>query len=265
MNWSRIAEILQCPKCGAEGLSAGIDEVVCKCGAHFPAHDGVLDMMGQQEVPKNFSQDAMRFKPLIRIYNLIWRRMAFPLVTFIPFSKEVKTIMGYHKLGAGYRMLDIACGPGTYSRKFAQAVGNEGLVVGTDASMPMLRQAVQSAACEGLTNLYFIRMAAENLHFRHEQFDGINCTGALHLFDSIEPVFKKIHGMLKPGSVFSCMTFRLSRFASVNAAYRRMGVKFFDPENLREALHRNELECYQSKESRLMLLFSVKKVGKTMI
>lgn len=262
MNWSRIAEILQCPKCGAEGLSASADEVACKCGARFPVNDGVLDMMGQQDVQRSFSQDAMRFKPLVRIYNLVWRRMTFPLVTFIPFSKEVKIIMGYHRLGAGSQILDIACGPGTYSRKFARAAGDGGLVVGTDASMPMLKQGVRLAAREGLDNLYFIRMAAESLHFRSERFDGINCTGALHLFESIEPVFKKIHGMLKPGSVFSCMTFRLSRFASVNEAYQKMGVRLFDPENLRETLRRNGLEGYQSRESRLMLLFSVKRGDK---
>lgn len=216
-------------------------------------------MMGQQEVPRNFSQNAMRFKPLIRIYNLIWRRMSFPFVTFIPFSREVKTIMGYHSLSTGYRMLDIACGPGTYSKKFAQAVGNGGLVVGTDASMPMLTQAVQSATREELTNLYFIRMAAESLQFRHEQFDGINCTGALHLFDGIESVFKRIYEMLKPGGVFSCMTFRRSLLPFVNAAFQNMGVRLFDSDALRETLRRNGLDHYRSKQSRLMLLFSVKR------
>ena len=258
---SVLAEMLTCSRCGAEGLSAADSELICRCGARCPLRDGVLHLPGQQAPSKTLSQDAMRFKPLIRIYDVLWRRMTFPFITFIPFGKEAKIIMGYHALNAGDRILDIACGPGTYARRFACAVGEGGVAVGADASQPMLNQAVRSAREEGLTNMVFVKSRADKLPFRPEQFNGINCTGALHLFDQLEPVFRDISSMLKPGGVFTCMTFCRSRFERVNATYTRLGIRLYDPGTLASMLRKQGLTTFTSIKSRRMLLFSARKIS----
>ena len=46
-------------------------------------------------------------------------------------------------LKPGDGVLDVACGPGNFSRDFARVVGDAGLVVGIDASQPMLERAVR--------------------------------------------------------------------------------------------------------------------------
>src|SRR3954469_25529278 len=40
-------------------------------------------------------------------------------------------------------VLDVACGPGNFTREFAAIVGDEGLAIGIDASPTMLDRAVQ--------------------------------------------------------------------------------------------------------------------------
>ena len=254
-----LVELMECPACGKETLSFVEDKLLCKCGSAFQVKDGILDLMGGVDVEGNFSQAAMRFNPLIRIYDVIWRHMTFPFVTNIPLSKEVKILMGYQTLKPGYRLLDIACGPGTYSRRFAHAVGESGRVVGADASMPMLRQAVKSAKDQNLENVIFLRSAAENLPFRRGVFDGANCTGALHLFSDIGLVLGKIHRTLKPGGVFTCMTFRKSPIGPLNVVYKKLGVTLFDEAELKETLVKKGFTNYRSRASRLMLLFAADK------
>lgn len=257
---SLLADMLKCPRCGAEGLSAGATELVCSCESRFPIRGGVLHMSEQHGPSKTVSQEAMRFKPLIRVYDVFWRHMTFPFITFIPLAKEAGIILGYHDLRPGNRILDLACGPGTYTRRFAKAVGKSGVVVGADASLPMLDQAVRSSQEEGFTNTAFILTRADRLPFQPGQFHGINCTGALHLFDSVEPVFRSVASLLKPGGVFSCMTFCQSPFKRINDAYQRLGIQLFDPGSLESMLRKEGLAEFKTKISRRMLLFSVRKV-----
>ena len=68
-------------------------------------------------------------------------------------KRIARLLMG---LGPGDGVLDVACGPGNFSRDFARAVGEDGLVVGVDASRPMLERAVRETRDAGLDNLCFV-------------------------------------------------------------------------------------------------------------
>jgi ubiquinone/menaquinone biosynthesis C-methylase UbiE len=260
-GFAGVGRLFRCPRCGGNGLSADDDALRCTCGAVYPIRGSVVDFIDEsrEELPRSFTQSAMRNRPLIRIYDTFWRRLTFPFVTSIPLSREAKIILGYHALRPTACVLDIACGPGTYSRRFARAIGPAGTVVGVDASWPMLRQAARSAAQQGLENILLIRASAARLPFDDDRFDGINCTGALHLFEPVEPVLEKIRRMLRPGGVFSCMTFRKSPLGPLNAAFARLGTRLFDPAVLRKAVESSGLTFQASTASRLMLLFSARK------
>ena len=63
-------------------------------------------------------------------------------------------------------MLDVACGTGNFTRRFARAVGDAGLAVGTDLSETMLTRAVADTDAAGLAgHTAYIRCDAERLPF----------------------------------------------------------------------------------------------------
>lgn len=260
MDWKPVADILQCGDCGAHGLSHSADAITCRCGFRMRIEDGVLVMPGRERPPGTLSQKAMGFRPLVRIYDTLWRRLTFPALTFIPLSREVRTVLGYHGGLSGRRVLDLACGPGTYASRFAGAVGASGIVIGVDASSTMLRQAVASARREGLTNLYFVLATAEGIPFQDASFDGINCTGALHLFPDPERVLREIRRLLREDGAFSCMTFVGGAVPGIDGAFRSIGIRMFAPEVLRSMLAREGLAEVQATRSRRVLLFSAKRV-----
>lgn len=265
MDPCSLADTLCCNQCGKEGLQwpDGESEIRCTCGHRIPVRDSVIDLAGGRsdpEISMTFSQAAMRWTPLVKIYNLVWRRLTFPFVTWIPFSLEQKIVLGYHALHPSYRLLDIACGPGTYTREFARLIGRGGMVVGVDASMQMLLQAVRTAREQargraGAAATWFVRTAATHLPFRPGTFDGVNCTGALHLFDTPDVVFERIHTVLKPGGVLSCMTFCKTAFGLLDAISERLGIRLFDIGDLKERLERKGLVVEEATVSRRLVVF----------
>ena len=76
-----------------------------------------------------------------RIYERVWRPVLAP-----SYGRAAATTgaMALDMLASepGDSVLDVACGPGNFTRAFARASG-DGLVVGLDASRTMLEQAVR--------------------------------------------------------------------------------------------------------------------------
>ena len=58
------------------------------------------------------------------------------------------------ELDQGDTVLDVACGPGNFTRAFARALEDDGLVVGIDASSAMLARAVHETRVE---NVAYVR------------------------------------------------------------------------------------------------------------
>jgi ubiquinone/menaquinone biosynthesis C-methylase UbiE len=71
----------------------------------------------------------------------------------------------------GMRVLDLACGPGTLSRRIARQVLPDGEVVGVDLAPGM----VELARAAGTPNARFEVMDIEKLSFADESFDAAGC------------------------------------------------------------------------------------------
>ncbi len=151
----------------------------------------------------------MEWSPLVRIYeSRLWRRNpVFRLATRISFERERALVEASAGLSGQERVLDLACGPGIYARRFAHALPG-GFAVGLDLSVPMLREAVALRRAEGLRNLDLVRGSAMSLPFASGRFDFVNCCGALHLFPDARGALREIARVLAPGGRFSVATFR---------------------------------------------------------
>jgi ubiquinone/menaquinone biosynthesis C-methylase UbiE len=69
-------------------------------------------------------------------------------------------------LTPGDGVLDVACGPGNFTRDFARVVGVTGLAVGIDASPTMLARAVRDTPASEYDNVAYVRADAVDLPFR---------------------------------------------------------------------------------------------------
>jgi ubiquinone/menaquinone biosynthesis C-methylase UbiE len=169
--------------------------------------DGYLDLLGDQAI-QNASQRTMANRFVVAIYE----RFSRPLLARLLMGRKAPGTRGEHRialemlaLSDGDRVLDLACGPGNFTGDFAAAAGAGGLVVGFDASAPMLAFAVRRD--ESATTAY-VRGDAGALPFRAESFDAICCFGALHLFDDPFRALDEIVRVLAPSGRLALLAVR---------------------------------------------------------
>lgn len=201
---------------------------------------GYLDLLGERDaVGPSVGQRLMASRVLPRIYERYWRPFGVRMLMGVggPGAEEE------HRLAAemlaleeGDMVLDVACGPGNFSRDFARAVG-DGLVVGLDASATMLEVAVRDTAAE---NVAYVRGDACNLPFRDGSFDAVCCFAALYLIEEPQRAIREIARVLAPGGRAALMA-TCSRgplpTGVENALVRpATGVRVFGREELSEGL-----------------------------
>ena len=141
-------------------------------------------------------QRVMQTPLIVGIYENFWRRAGYYLASSRSFSREMDTILRHERERTCARVLDLACGPGIFTRPLARQTS--GIVVGFDLSWPMLRRAHKLVEREGLKNVVLIRGTAFHLPFVASAFDYVNCCGALHLFDKPGLALKEIDRVLRP-------------------------------------------------------------------
>lgn len=158
-----------------------------------------------------YAQRTMEWPWLVRIYESRWwrRNGLFTVALGCSFDEEQAHILRSLGLRTESRVLDLACGPGIYTRPIARAA-TQGTVIGLDISRPMLSFATGRAREDGLGNILWLRASAFELPIADASLDGVSCCGALHLFADLSRVLGEIRRVLKPGGRFACaMSHRL--------------------------------------------------------
>ena len=93
-------------------------------------------------------------------------------------------------------VLDIGCGVGFLTRQYANLA--RGRVTGIDLSPESINKAKNKAVEDGLDNIEFAIMDAEELHFKNDAFDCIICSELLeHLLDPLKAL-KEMNRVVKP-------------------------------------------------------------------
>jgi len=197
----------------AEGLRRAREllppEAAKRAEATHAGGPGYLDLLGDELDSTGAVQDLMTTRFVPAIYERYWRpalARAVKGVTGPGMAEEVRIARLLLGLGPGDVVLDVACGPGNFTREFARAVGDGGLAVGIDASKTMLARGVDELEAAGVDNLALIRGDATQLPFQDGVFDGVCCFAALHLFADPFAALDEMRRVLGPGGRIAIMT-----------------------------------------------------------
>ncbi len=131
---------------------------------------------------------------ILKIYGGLHSPSLRQLVNIV--SQKVKSTKG--------RVLDVACGPGTFGRRVASPSKE---VFGIDVSMGMLRQGAAYIARESIPNVHFARARVEALPFEDGFFDAVLCCGSLHLFADTTVALREMARVMKPAAILAVFTF----------------------------------------------------------
>ncbi len=146
-------------------------------------------------------------------------------------------------LDEGDAVLDVACGPGNFTRGFGQRVGPSGMAVGIDVSETMLSRAVADTDAAGLTaQTAYVRGDAQELPLVDGVFNGVCCFAALHLFADPSRALDRMTEVLAPGGRIAILTSVRGRSAPVRTleavATARSGAHLFERDEVVQALER---------------------------
>ena len=168
-----------------------------------------LDLLGEDLESTGLTQDLMRTGFVPKIYERYWRPALGQVAkgfTGPGMAEEIRIARLLLGLRPGDGVLDVACGPGNFSRAFASAVGDSGLVVGIDASKTMLERGAAELRRSDIRNLVLVHGSALDLPFVDESFDAVCCFAALHLFEDPLAGLDEMARVLTPGGRIALMT-----------------------------------------------------------
>ncbi|TYC10532.1 methyltransferase domain-containing protein [Actinomadura syzygii] len=172
---------------------------------------GYLDLLGPEaDRSPSLAQSVMETTFLPKIYERIWRPIGFNVAKGWPLGPDTATEHAMARdwlflSGDPATVLDVACGPGNVTRALAKGVGEEGLLIGLDASHPMLTRAAKDTTDP---KIQYVRGDATDLPFRDATFDAVSCFGALYLFNDPWAAIDDMTRVLKPGGHLTILTSR---------------------------------------------------------
>lgn len=198
----------------------------------------------------SLAQHLMANPVVSAVYEGVWR----PTFTRFfslggPGTAEYDKAFTAYLARAGERqILDVACGPGLYTRRLAQHLTGEGRVIGLDFSPAMLARAARtrparSAPGAGAKDPHdrttFIRGDAHQLPFADNTFDTVACFAALYLIPDPLPVIDELVRVTRPGgevAIFTSVQTTVSRIPGVQLVGRMTGYHFFGDDEITERL-----------------------------
>lgn len=202
---ARQVDFLVCPACHRSALVIE-DERSARCAGcstPFPVSEGVVDLLRDPPAGPPRAQRTMEWPWLVRIYeSRLWRRGPIDsAIVGCTFAEEESIVLRALALRPDARALDLACGPGIFTRPMARAAA-AGEIVGLDVSWPMLAYAGDRAREESVRNVTWVHASAFELPIADTSLDAVNCCGALHLFAELQRVLGEVRRVLKPGGRF---------------------------------------------------------------
>jgi len=110
-------------------------------------------------------------------------------------------------VAAGGRLLDICTGTGAVVLRAQETTGPDGVAVGLDFSLGMIRKAREKARSASLGGIYFVVGDAARLPFRSSAFEAVTCSHAMYeLSQEVRThALEEARRVLRPGARFLMM------------------------------------------------------------
>jgi len=236
----------------------------------YPIKEGIPDFI-LEELSQSRDPVLRRMRFIERMARIYETRLWYPIVLKIygglhcpSFAQLISTVSEKVQPANG-RVLDIACGPGTYGRRIASPSKE---VFGIDVSMGMLRQGAAYIAKEGNPNMHFARARVEALPLEDMLFDATLCCGSLHLFADTVTALREMARVMKPGAILSVFTFAagpggILKYRRVREWSRREhGLHVFDLSEMEQYLTASGFADFQPEVSGSILTFSARRLAR---
>ncbi|XP_010687777.2 uncharacterized methyltransferase At2g41040, chloroplastic [Beta vulgaris subsp. vulgaris] len=240
------------------------------CNKSYSSKNVYLDLTvtaGSEEYSENKPTSTELFRsPVVSfLYERGWRQN-FNRSGFPGLEEEFKMAQEYFKPAEGGLLVDVSCGSGLFSRKFAEC-GTYSGVIALDFSENMLRQCYDFTKKEGpalSNNLALVRADVARLPFPSASIDAVHAGAALHCWPSPSNAIADITRVLRSGGVFVGTTF-LRYTASTPPLLRPLRERILQTysyliEEEIEALCKScGLVDYSSKVQQSFIMFSARK------
>jgi ubiquinone/menaquinone biosynthesis C-methylase UbiE/uncharacterized protein YbaR (Trm112 family) len=259
--------IYVCPACKRH-LRQEADALRCPaCSKAYPLREGIPDFI-LEELSRSADPVLRRMRFIDRMARIYETRLWYPIVLDVycgfqsPSPAQLISIVSHKVQSAKGRVLDIACGPGTYGRRIASPSKE---VFGIDVSMGMLRQGAAYLTREGNSRMHFARARVEALPFEDNVFDAALCCGALHLFSDTVIALREMARVMKPAAVLSVFTFTaghggILKFRRVREWSRtKHGLHVFELPEMAQYLAASGFKDFQPEVAGSTLTFSASK------
>ncbi|CCQ15049.1 Methyltransferase [Rhodococcus sp. AW25M09] len=176
---------------------------------------------------------AMNNRGVAAIYEKIWRPFGVSMMGIggLSMSAERAKAVTDLQLRGSQRVLDVASGPGNFTKFLSEHLTGDGLAVGFDISEAMIARAVRDN--RGARAAY-VRGDASHLPYAGGAFDAVCCYAALYLVPEPFRVVDELIRVLRPGGriaiMTSCELGSAPMRTVVGVGSGRMGVRMF-PKN----------------------------------
>ncbi|NEW39536.1 class I SAM-dependent methyltransferase [Nocardia cyriacigeorgica] len=151
----------------------------------------------------NLARRTMNNPALAAVYERAWRPALFYLASGRTTDSDRRFAAESLRLPSAHRVLDIACGPGNFTRYLSEQLPGDGYAVGVDFSPPMLARAVADNSGQ---RVGYLRGDARFLPFADGSFDAVCCFGALYLIPDPLAAAREMIRVLAPGGRIAITT-----------------------------------------------------------
>jgi len=264
-----------CPKC-KHPFHSGDGSLWCsECNRNYPIIDGVPDFLAE-DLQANAAPVYGGTSSITTIKRMA-RQMDFfaPVYESVFFASTLVKLSGIrgdsrrfiNRIASFHSrtlesvtgsVLDVACGPATYGRRLASPSRS---IYGIDISMGMLQQGMTYIKRDKVQGVQLARARVEELPFEDAVFDGVICSGSLHLFPDTVLALREIMRTMKPGAPISIQTFVAGKTLINRFVQGHSWVHTFELAELQQDLNDAGFEEFQPTLDGIILTFSARKAA----
>lgn len=186
------------------------------CGRNFDANGSYVDLTVTSGFkPRTYKEKMWRGTELFRqtsvsyAYERGWRQ-SFSWAGFPGVEREYDMAMEYLGPAQGEVLVDMSCGSGLFTRRFARSGKFKG-VIAADYSESMLQQTREYLKSEATNTttcpVLLLRADVGRLPFASGSVAAIHAGAAIHCWPSPQLALAEISRVLRPGGVFVASTF----------------------------------------------------------